>query len=237
MAALITPAPRHMIGARDDGPLLGYFIVIPGSSTQTLYCGAGNIFITSGDYGGCYGTDYVASTSTLAYGCTDQITRTGDQSGGLVTCTPGTVYWTCVTQTIFATFPNISPVTNYFCGNDYSALDIYRDIPSTTSSPTLTSSSSQSPSSTSTSPLSTTITAPTTAQSTAPAHKSASSEAWIAGPVLGTVALIALISIAIWYFRNRRREQNYRFSYITQQEEQKHVSGTVESGSSRNELP
>jgi hypothetical protein len=32
MAALITPAPRHIIGARDDGPLLGYFIV--GSSSE-----------------------------------------------------------------------------------------------------------------------------------------------------------------------------------------------------------
>jgi hypothetical protein len=26
MAALINPAPRHIIGARDGGPLLGYFI-------------------------------------------------------------------------------------------------------------------------------------------------------------------------------------------------------------------
>jgi hypothetical protein len=89
----------------------------------------------------------------------------------------------------------------------------------------------QPPSSTSTSPFAPTVTASPTAQSTAPAHKSASSEAWIAGPVLGTVALIAFISIAIWYLRNRQRERS------AWQEEQKRVSGIVGSGSSRSELP
>jgi len=107
---------------------------------QTLSCGNGNLFTTSSAYGGCYGTDYVASTSTLDYGCTQATTRNGVQSGGVVTCVPGSVFWTCITQTIFATFPNISPVTNYFCGGSYSALTIYRDFPSTLSS-TLTSSS------------------------------------------------------------------------------------------------
>lgn len=34
MAALVTPAPRHVIGARDDGPLLGYFIDIPETSSE-----------------------------------------------------------------------------------------------------------------------------------------------------------------------------------------------------------
>ncbi|PMD58469.1 uncharacterized protein K444DRAFT_614237 [Hyaloscypha bicolor E] len=238
MAALITPAPRHKIGARDDGPLLGYFIA--GSSTQTLSCGNGNLFTTSSAYGGCYGTDYVASTSTLDYGCTQATTRNGVQSGGVVTCVPGSVFWTCITQTIFATFPNISPVTNYFCGGSYSALTIYRDFPSTLSS-TLTSSSSQSSSSTFTSPFSTTPTAPSPTQSTEPPHQSPSSVAWISGPVIGAVALIAFVSFAIWYIRNQRRKrstlQEYRLSYITQQEEQKHMMGMVGSSSARNELP
>lgn len=99
----------------------------------------------------------------------------------------------------------------------------------------------QSSSSTFTSPFSTTPTAPSPTQSTEPPHQSPSSVAWISGPVIGAVALIAFVSFAIWYIRNQRRKrstlQEYRLSYITQQEEQKHMMGMVGSSSARNELP
>jgi hypothetical protein len=175
--SLVTPATRQILAQRDDGPLLGYYIDLNPSTSEcrdqrpcsgitsladfplvvSLYCETTEVFTTSGRYGGCYGTDYVAATSTLNTGCRDVkdnvITTTGTQNAGIITwyetgehlpswnmidnllySSINTVAWTCITQTGFQTYPDITPFTNYLCGGAYSAFTIYRDIPSTTSS-------------------------------------------------------------------------------------------------------
>jgi hypothetical protein len=171
--SLVTPAPRQILAQRDDGPLLGYYIALNPTTSEcrdqrlcseitsladsplvvSLYCATTEVFTTSGRYGGCYGTDYVAATSTLNTGCIDAVTTTGVQNAGIITwyetgehppswnmidnvlySSINTVFWTCVTQTGFQTYPDITPFTNYVCGEAYSALTIYRDLPYTSSS-------------------------------------------------------------------------------------------------------
>jgi hypothetical protein len=170
--SLVTPAPRQILAQRDGGTFLGYYIELNPSSgeccdqrlcsgitsladfplVQPLNCGPTEVFTTSGTYGGCYGTDYVALTSTLYTGCRD-VTTAGTQNTGIITwyetrehlpswnMIDNVLYssinpdlYTCVTQTGFQTYPDMTPFTNYLCGQGYSALTIYRDIPSTTSS-------------------------------------------------------------------------------------------------------
>jgi hypothetical protein len=43
---------------------------------QTLTCGEGDIYTESSGFAGCYGTSYLASYTTLYYGCSDVSTST-----------------------------------------------------------------------------------------------------------------------------------------------------------------
>lgn len=98
-ATLVTPAPN--VGrAIKGGDFLGYYIGAASSEysqalywfqisdqllAQTLSCGTDQAFTTSGRYGGCYGTDYLSSVTTLNTGCTPILTASGNQIGGIVT--------------------------------------------------------------------------------------------------------------------------------------------------------
>ncbi|KAE9366392.1 hypothetical protein N431DRAFT_446560 [Stipitochalara longipes BDJ] len=87
-------------------------------------------------------------------------------------------------MTVYQTYPdNVDPMTNFFCAVPTGAAS------STSSSSISSPLSSPSP-----------FTAPSSPSST-------SSKAWIAGPVLGSLALIAVIGFGLWYIRNQRRHR------------------------------
>lgn len=59
--------------------------------------------------------------------------------------------------------------------------------------------------STNSTPSSTSSPSPTTTPTSS--SSSSSGKAWIAGPVLGSLALLALICFGLWYIRNQRRRR------------------------------
>lgn len=201
--SLITPPPYLAARATSINQEWGYWIV-NASYTQELTCNPTEIFTTSSVWGGCYATTYVQSTSTLMYGCSE-VSSLGSQVGGVTSCDNS-----CITQTIYQTFPTIDPLTNYFCADAWDAFTVYRTIPVTTSSSSssTSSSSSSTPSQTSTptSTSSTSSTTPSQTQTSVPTPSS--SKAWIAGPVIGVLALIALIAFVLWFLRRRRQRAN-----------------------------
>lgn len=94
-------------------------------------------------------------------------------------------------------------------------------------------------SSTSTTQTSTaTATTPAATQFSTPAP---SSKAWIAGPVIGAVALIAAIAFALWFIRHKRREraitgQSRQDGYVSYDAVPQHVEMT-NTGYVKAELP
>lgn len=217
--AVITPAP--IIAERDgNGPVWAYWPT--GTSIQTFFCGTDETYATSLNYGGCYGTDYLASSKPIHYGCTQLLSTASGLDNGVIQCILPSA--SCITQTIYATSPDIGDsVTDYFCGvgGAWSALTVFRDIPSTSSSSS-SSTSSSFPSSTSSLPSTTssaspnsssTVASPTSSSTSTPtstSHKSgsSSSKAWIAGPVLGAIAVLGFVAFLVWYFWNRKRKSN-----------------------------
>ncbi|KFY36243.1 hypothetical protein V494_05188 [Pseudogymnoascus sp. VKM F-4513 (FW-928)] len=100
--------------------------------------------------------------------------------------------------------------TGIFTLTDGKVATIFYVVPATASaSPTGSSSSSTKP--TSTGPTATTAPAPvssSTTPPTTPPHSSTTSKAWIAGPVLGAIAVVALILGLLFYMRRRGRKTN-----------------------------
>ncbi|KAJ5811152.1 hypothetical protein N7447_010668, partial [Penicillium robsamsonii] len=127
---------------------------------------------------------------------------------------------TCVTMTIFQTFPYATPsASNIFCGFRWKANTIYRELEATTTESSTAPPSSPTPSTTTlrTGQFPTTTPAPTkpisttgssvsqSPTSTAATTTTSSSKAWIAGVVVGPIAGIALIAGLIFWWNYRRK--------------------------------
>ncbi|PMD26821.1 hypothetical protein NA56DRAFT_641474 [Hyaloscypha hepaticicola] len=121
-ASLTTPAAR--LAQRDTSNVyLGYYI--SGTSTSTQYCGPGEIFTTSNTWAGCYQSTQVATPTSLYTNCTS-ISNPTVYVAGLAICTTES----CFTQTVYQTYPNISPMTNFYCApTGWPATVVYRNIP------------------------------------------------------------------------------------------------------------
>ncbi|KAJ6123901.1 hypothetical protein N7471_011218 [Penicillium samsonianum] len=156
---------------------------------------------TSGNYAvGCDGT-----SCRFATNCNNnQITYDDGATGSCDSAT-------CVTMTIFQTFPYATPsASNIFCGFHWEANTIYRELQATT---TTESTSSPTPSTTTSqrSPTATTGLAKDSQASQSPTPTVAptttsSSKAWIAGAVIGPLAGVAIIA-ALVFWRIYRRKQ------------------------------
>lgn len=124
----------------------------------------------------------------------------------------------CRTMTIYQTSPFGSPTaSNMFCAELWQAYTVYREFPASTTAttssvPTVTVTRGGSPLHPTT-PTSTASTTSSAASATASAgsdgSKSDSSNAWIAGAVVGPVVGLAIIAgIIAWLVIRRRRKQN-----------------------------
>ncbi|KAF2108368.1 hypothetical protein BDV96DRAFT_264522 [Lophiotrema nucula] len=195
---------------------IGYYIAP--DSTQALNAGAA--WVTSGTYAGDCAT---SGKCALATDCQDDTLYLDNDS--TVSCTDGL---SCVSMTIFQSFPNGMPsAMNYACRAAWLAYTVYRELDASTTSSSTTSTSITSPSSTATSfttrtsftsspspsptlaPQST-ASVPGPTQTSDPSSSKPKSRAWIAGPVIGGVAAIALLVIGVlwWRKKSNSREKN-----------------------------
>ncbi|PMD53037.1 uncharacterized protein K444DRAFT_635945 [Hyaloscypha bicolor E] len=169
-------------------------------TTSTLSCATSETFLTYLHYATCCDTALVATGLCLpATECLGHILT--KQGGSTSNC--GSSY-SCATIDIFQTSPvgGQIPITNVVCATGWSAYTIFQDLPTTTS--TSSSSTPTASSVTSTTPFSKGSSPAATPTPTPTPHSS--SKAWVAGAVIGPLAItIALGVFGFWIGRRRAK--------------------------------
>ncbi|KAK1831669.1 hypothetical protein QBC39DRAFT_371616 [Podospora conica] len=187
------PTPTNFQGFFPDGP-----------KTERINCASTESWSTWSNLAACCKTNQACAFYSR---CSAGIAT--EPNGKTGVCP--TSHANCYTMTIVASYPFASQSwLQIGCAREFSASKVYREIvPTTPPTPTSTSSSSSSSSSTSrpattgaaaTSPPSPTNTPP-------PVTPAASSQAWIAGVVIGVVLAVAAVGfLAFWFGRRKGRQ-------------------------------
>ncbi|KAF3005332.1 hypothetical protein E8E14_003074 [Neopestalotiopsis sp. 37M] len=169
-----------------DYGLIGWSI--DGPAASSLHCYSGATFASSSGTAGCCGAPCsiptACSGTTLFYSGTERYYTSGD---------------TCFTPTIFESYPAETPSAKFFgCANGWDVTTLYRTSPVVAQTTSFTSSI---PSSTTV--QSTTSTSSPSASSS-PGDSAPSSKAWIAGAVIGSIAILAVIGFSAFWFGWRK---------------------------------
>ncbi|KAK1776420.1 hypothetical protein QBC45DRAFT_216513 [Copromyces sp. CBS 386.78] len=183
--------------------------VQPDGHTSSVLCPDGETFSMSGPIGACCPT-----WTTCNYATTCVMVTRSLRYGGTNTCP--SEFPSCVTMTVYDKFPTATKSwLDFECGtDDFSARSVYREIspltipPSTgtglgVGTPTAATSTQQAL------PTQTVTVLPSSSSSasdqTESTSKGPSSQAWIAGAVVGpVVALLALSALAFFWLRGRK---------------------------------
>ncbi|PVH84841.1 hypothetical protein DL98DRAFT_584378 [Cadophora sp. DSE1049] len=209
---LITPAPIAGRQAFEDA-LIGYY-----SYANNVYdsaeCPFGSTWTASSTYGRCCAT---TKTCTAA----DYITRCAGNSivfadGLQASCTGS--FSICNTDQIIQTLNDANPTFWIGCDDDGLQTFYYRTMPAEVTVPPTTTTRSPIVS-TSAPPPGTTTTPDVVIETTEPISdsKPGKSKAFIAGVVVGPVALLAIIGLLIWIFFLKRSKRKANSDQTAQQ--------------------
>ncbi|PLB52766.1 hypothetical protein P170DRAFT_111958 [Aspergillus steynii IBT 23096] len=165
---------------QSDSGFIGWYL--GPSTTQALMDPA--TWTTSGRYArGCSAND------TCAYATNCQDNRITYDNGKICACP------TCRTMTIFQTAPYETPsASNVFCANYWVAFTIFRKLPATTTSSEPSTITTAASTSSTTLPSATASSTALPEPDASPTGSSNSNQAWIAGPVVGSIAAVATIA-------------------------------------------
>ncbi|KAK7217686.1 hypothetical protein V2G26_005689 [Clonostachys chloroleuca] len=183
---LMTTAPAHLQRSAVDSVIGTY---ITSNSYGVITCNGGKTPVRISNY--CLCSDPYASSTLDNYpvtSCSDATlyySNTSEPCGG---------DYTCLTLNLLQTQGDTDTTTLIDCDDEDLPSTIYRNPPKITQDTSTTTSSEST--STTTNPSSTT---------TAPPKPS--SQAWIAGPVIGSIVGAALIGALAWWILRRKRQQ------------------------------
>ncbi|OAA63000.1 hypothetical protein ISF_04876 [Cordyceps fumosorosea ARSEF 2679] len=197
MASQVTASPNFE----------GWYIH-PDGTTEPLTCPRGT-FATSGTYAVCCDK---STRCPMPTACHDN--KISYDNFAVGAC-PGSAV--CQTMSIMSAPGARADVTSsIFCAQYWYALEAYRDTVPVTPTTTKTTSTKPSSASTGSTPTSNSASVTTSPSSSTPSSPTASptesagagggggaSKAWIAGAVVGPVAGLALLGLAVWFFRRR----------------------------------
>ncbi|KAF2261543.1 hypothetical protein CC78DRAFT_349930 [Lojkania enalia] len=217
----ITPPPQspniELLRKQNDNRFMGWISYsFWGWSSER--CNLGGTLYQSGDYWRCCAT--TDDGCNVPLGCVGgslvySITTGTEPSRTTVDCTSvytSSIYSTytiCNSGFLYENTDDSSPQTNIFCGDESVNWSYYRVIPETWISPPASTSSSTSRSSTPrSSPVSTTSSSSASETPTIiPAQEEKKeSQAWIAGPVVGGVAALAIVGAIFWFLLRRKKK-------------------------------
>lgn len=209
----MTPAPVvELLKKQNDNRFLGYLSYLGGYTSEN--CDVGGTYYQHGGYAGCCTTTGAACNFPI--GCVSgslvYTYTTGTVTGGTYACSalytePSEVSQTvCATAFIFENADDSNPYTDVFCGESAVNWSYYRVKPTQTAS-----SISSAAATTTFTPSTAALTSSPTSTST-PTHTSApapsKSKAWIAGVVVGPIALIAIAGLVTYIFFLKKKQRN-----------------------------
>ncbi|KAF2093495.1 hypothetical protein NA57DRAFT_61610 [Rhizodiscina lignyota] len=187
------------------------------TALETFYCTSGATYQSAPSQYACCppntGTCYVP---TACVGFSGLLYNFNGNPSSFICPTP----YACATRTVFEAYPTISPLIDVLCMAEGDPPTLFRNVPrqntaTTTSSPSSISSPTSILASTSTSSnlvshrfSSSSSSSSLPSMSSAPAPEvqpHSASKAWIAGAVVGPIAAIAIVCLALWIWHRKKK--------------------------------
>ncbi|RDL37100.1 uncharacterized protein BP5553_04533 [Venustampulla echinocandica] len=195
---MITPGPIVARQGSTDTRLIGYYSESGDLSWQTGRCVVGMTWTTSNSYGKCCSTSRGCGQNDFATRCSGDYAMYPD---GPYSCSN-----TCNTDYIYQSTNVASPTLWIGCNYIGPQTNFYRALPATVTSATNPAASSASNSGAKTTAPTVTVPAPKST-STPTVSRVKRNLAWIAGVVVGIIALLVICAIIIFIIISKKRKR------------------------------